>query len=346
MGLFHHHERRNSSAQDTQEARIEDTAYMLNHAVACTITDFFEAPLNTWFHNDLVFRLPSKIQPYLANFKFGCGCTGHHTKENHANHNVGTNASVHNALFAEFIADFGSVPLVLAAQQYFPNQMKAVEKAVEPYVGGALHKRAELSAKSWAKNRGISYDSEAYKQQVDEIYDHEMSHLPQAVLWTFSSLGIHAVGQKALGINAPWAGVISAKLMSSAVVFGAVVGTRFAIPGTMRKFDRLTTKHFVGPTTIALGDVVGLDKEVVRKFVKREERELAQETAFEKANGGKKLDAEDIQAIEEAKQEGQKLMEQERTKREQTPNTMTPQITVKSPTIEAQQYPEIMQHAT
>lgn len=336
MAYIHQHVSKKHDHEKIQEARIEDAAYMLNHAVACTITDVFEAEINTAFHNKFVFYLPKSIQPYLANFKVGCGCSGRHSIENHGDHNVGVNATYGKALAAEFIADFGSVPLVLAAQRYAPGQMKKIQNAVEPWVGGVLHKRAEASAALWATNRGISLNSDAYHQQVDDIYDHEISHLPQAILWTGLSLGIHAVGQKALGINAPWLGVISAKLVSSAVIFGGVVGTRFTAPSAMRKLDQFTTKYFISPATIALGDAVGLDPDIVRNFVKKEEMEIAQQKAFERVNKGETLDPEDIQVIREARQEGQELMRQEQLKK-----NLLPGLTVRMASIDAHKQPEL-----
>ena len=57
--------------------RTEDLAYTLNHAIACTATDFIDPEVSRFVQNHGAKYAPGWMQPYLAKFRIGCGCAHH-----------------------------------------------------------------------------------------------------------------------------------------------------------------------------------------------------------------------------------------------------------------------------
>lgn len=194
----------------TEEQRAEDIAYTINHSLYCTLTDFLNPPINAATDGWLRWLIP------------GCGHDhskdgGHHHHDHHEHgpqckhhHHAPQPASrwervkqASKQAFSqerfiqyakgEFIGDFGAMPLTIGVQRIFPNFMNGVRKLTEPVMRPIFNYGIERSSKSWAKERHIALDSPEYKEHAQAVYEHEMNHFPQAVVWTGFSLGLNAV---------------------------------------------------------------------------------------------------------------------------------------------------------
>ena len=243
--------------QKTAEDRAEDLAYNINHAIASTVTDVIEPEVNKFIQNDLINYSPAWTKPYLTKMKL-------HDNHGHVPITRG------KALLAELVGDFGSVPVAVAAQRYAPEAMQVVEDALEPIVGKAFKNSAIKATNRWAEQYGIAYNSKAYKQHVEEIYDHEISHLPQAVLWTFSSIAINVLTQRAVGVTKPWRSMIAGKAGSVMLVSGAILSARMFSPKFTRTLDKWTTKNIVAPSTRHVGKVMGISEEAIENVLEEQ----------------------------------------------------------------------------
>ena len=194
----------------------------------------------------------------------------HHHDHHHHHDHEHSQVTRLQAYGAEVIADFGSVPVVLAVQKYAPGAMKALEKSIEPFAGGTVRASAKLATNRWAKRHGIAMNSDAYQQHLDEIYHHEMSHLPHAALWTISSIGINALAQRTLGVKHTWANILSGKAVGAVITSGLVIGARVISPSSMRKWDQFTTKHLIAPATRQMGKVAGISEQAIEKVLEEQ----------------------------------------------------------------------------
>lgn len=213
----------------TPRQKAEDVAYTMNHTLVCTATDF--------------------IDPIFGNF---------------IQKKLGNKSQLPNAYAAEFIGDFGSIPITIAAQRFFPTAMSWIRKAAEPMLKGIFLSSAERNAKGWATEHGYVIGSEEYKQKVSRIYEYEMSHIPQAVVWTVSAVGLNVAAQVRLGNKAPVHHIAAGKIGASALSAVLTLGGRSMFPRKAEKFDKWTSKNIILPIEDTVYDVLKIkhdDKE-------------------------------------------------------------------------------------
>jgi hypothetical protein len=280
----------------TREERAEDIAYTINHALACTATDFIDPYVGNW------------TQKYLGRrFSIGCGHDhnddkGHdhgmhcgpaenmhdhssHTHlglpiiDDHDNHSCGHDHHKHGHTpdshlthwwLGEVIGDFGAVPVTIAFQRYAPGFMNGIRNVLEPVLGPIFKFGANLSARSWATKQGLSSESEACKKKADEIYEHEVRHLPQALLWTASSIAINLSTQKLLGNTAPLWQLAAGKAAGASISAGLVVSGRALMPQTARNWDGWTSKNVFLPMTKMLGSFAGITESDVERMAEKQ----------------------------------------------------------------------------
>jgi hypothetical protein len=240
-------------AQKSAEDRAEDVAYTINHAIACSVTDFMDPFVNKWVQDKIG-----------QNIHIGCG---HAHDHDHMHHH----GSLMHSLIGEVVGDFVSVPITIAAQRFAPSFMSSLRSASEPFIGQTFHASAERSALNWAARRGIAYNSEAYNQRVEDIYNHEMDHLPQAMLWTISSVGINAATQRWAGNTHSPVTIVAGKVAGTALSTSLVIGARLLAPKSARSWDKFTSKNIIIPTTKFVAGALGIDDNVVDKVVEREQ---------------------------------------------------------------------------
>ena len=244
----------------TSEQRAQDIAYTINHALACTATDF--------------------IDPFVGNFtqkmigkRFSVGCGTHGHDDHHHDHDHGHDApSGHlgHWWLGEVIGDFGSVPITVGIQHYFPGFMDKLKSGIEPVVGKFFRKGAERATKRWAAGNGIAEGSQEFKDHVEEVYKSEIDHLPQALVWTASSIALNLTTQKLIGNDAPLWQLAAAKATGATISAGLVVGARGFAPGAAEKWDSFTSEKIFLPATKVVGKVIGIDPETVDRMAERE----------------------------------------------------------------------------
>lgn len=254
----------------TKEQRAEDIAYTINHALACTATDFIDP-----YFGDLTQR-------YLGQ-RVSIGCSHDHSKDaGHGpghEHGPGCDHHAHAGAghlghwwIGEVVGDFGAVPVTVGMQRYFPSVMDGLRRTIEPVLGGYFRKGAERSTKSWAEKRGVSADSPEYKQHMEAVYRHEVDHLPQALVWTASSIAINLTTQRLIGNTAPLWQLATGKAVGASISAALVVGGRGLAPEAARKWDGFTSKNVFLPATRVIGRVFGIEERSVERMADKEER--------------------------------------------------------------------------
>lgn len=284
-------------ARKTSEERAEDIAYTINHALACTATDFIDPYVGNW------------TQKYLGR-RFSIGCGHDHSQDHghdhgmscgpankphdhgahihlglpiiddHDHHNCGHDHHHHDRhapdshlthwWLGEVIGDFGAVPVTIAFQRYAPGFMSGIRNLLEPVLGPFFKIGANMSARSWASKQGLGTQSDACKKKADEIYEHEVRHLPQALLWTASSIAINLTTQRLLGNTAPLWQLAAGKAAGASISAGLVVGGRALMPQTARQWDGWTSKNIFLPMTKVLGSWAGITEDDVNRMAEKQ----------------------------------------------------------------------------
>src|SRR5690606_33673670 len=106
----------------------------------------------------------------------------------------------------------------------------------------------------------------------------EVDHLPQALLWTASSIGLNLASQRLMGNRAPLMHMVAGKTVGASISAGLVVAARGFMPGTARRWDQFTTRNIFLPATKAVGKVFGIEKETVDRMA--EKRGLTQKESW------------------------------------------------------------------
>lgn len=279
--------------QKTKEQQAEDIAYTINHSIYCTLTDFLNPPINAATDGYLRWLIP------------GCGHdhskdSGHHHAHgepcNHPDHRhtpsnlsrwekvkLATKQSFSKERFVqyakgEFIGDFGAVPLTIGVQRYFPNFMNGIRKLIEPLMRPIFEYGIEKSSNRWAQQNNVEKDSQEYKDHVKAVYEHEMGHFPQAVVWTGFSLGLN-VGYQMYAdkcTHIPFAKKLALKstsvLSGVLVTAGMVVAARAFAPHKVREFDQWTSSNFILPATKTIGNAFGVNDNAVDRVTEKQKQ--------------------------------------------------------------------------
>lgn len=290
---------RELEAEKTRQQRAEDIAYTINHAVSCGVTDIFVQPgisavvttahddghLPKWLHwiTHIFEHDHDHDEPAKKVEAAGAKIVGNVAEagEKKAVGKLATELSEHGSSFmhnvghwftGEIIGDVGAVPLTIGVQRFAPGMMQDMRTALEPlakpmFMGGAKH-----SAREWGKKNGFSADSDEVKAKEATMYEHEISHLPQAVVWNFFSFPINIGAQYVMFHKQPK----DVPMMIVAKTFGAMfsntalIGGRAAIPDSASKWDQWSGKNIVIPTTKAIGGLFGVDGETVERVAKKQ----------------------------------------------------------------------------
>lgn len=260
----------------TEEERANDIAYTVNHALSCGMTDV-------------------ALQPMIAaafGINVGCNHSDHdhhgHDHHDHAHHHhdhppkakltLKSFASEAGHYFkGEIIGDFVAVPLTIAVQRLFPNFMHGLRNLLEPLFGWAFRLGANHTAHIWAKKQGLASDAPEVVAHADAIYEHEMSHLPQAAMWNMFAYPIGAVAQKIGGHGSSYAHIFKSKLVGAAVSNGLLIGGRMMAPGTAEQWDQFTGDKLFLPVTKTVGKLFGIDEKAMEKTTGRQKPESSWE---------------------------------------------------------------------
>lgn len=232
----------------TDAQRAGDIAYTINHAVSCGTTDVV-------------------LQPVIAAaFGINVGCN--HPDHHHPAQQLTLRSFAHEAghyFKGEIFGDFVAVPLTIGIQRFFPNFMHGVRRLIEPLTGWAFRLGAEHAAKQWGKQHGLAADSPEVAARANAMYEHEVRHLPQAVVWNMFAYPIGAFGQKAMGHGRAYPEIFKSKLVGAAVSNGLLIGGRMLAPGAAQRWDRFAGNTIVLPVSKVAGKAFGLDEKTIKE---------------------------------------------------------------------------------
>ncbi len=256
-------------SKDTKE-RASEWAYTMNHALSCGMTDVFIQPFASKWVSDAVHdkRMPKGLQ-WLPNifekhdhgYKHGAGCDHHHHKPSLKN-------NLSHWISGEIAGDVGAVPLTVLTQRFAPGLMNSIRHVIEPIFGGVFHRGAERDAQRWATKQGET-DSNAIVDKARELYEYEMSHLPQAVVWNAYSIPINLIAQRRMGSTLSWPALIIGKTFGSLVSNVALIGGRAMAPNTFHRWDSFASDKVVVPVTKGVGSIFGADTSTVDEVARK-----------------------------------------------------------------------------
>lgn len=264
-------------AADSAAQDIEGLAYTTLHAIGCTVTDF----IDPWVGH---------LTQQWFNQRVSIGCGHDHSADGHAHHHHHHHDHDHSHhhdhshdhkpsqshlstwVIAEVTGDFAAVPITVACQRLAPGMMNGLRNVMEPALGPFFHYGARRGAASWAHEHGFAADSPEAKEKERQIYDHEARHLPQAAIWTVSSIAVNLAMHRVLGNTAPLWQLAAGKAMGSSISAGLVVGGRSMFPDTAQRWDDYATRKIFVPAAKKVGGVFGIDPEAVERAADRHAR--------------------------------------------------------------------------
>jgi hypothetical protein len=288
--------------EKTQLQRAEDVSYTINHALSCGMTDVV-------------------LQPLIAaafGINVGCGDPNHHHddhghdhKHDHG-HTHGPDCNHHDHPPAkrkltfksftseawhyfkgEIFGDFVAVPLTIGVQRFFPGFMKGLRSIFEPLLGWAFRMGANHSAQNWGKQQGLASDAPEVVARAQEMYEHEVSHLPQAVVWNMFAYPLGAIAQKMDGHHRSYPEIFKSKLVGAAVSNSILIGGRMLAPGAAEKWDQATGEKIFMPLTRKVGKLFGIEEKTMEKALNKKHQSLPEKAAQpENANWAKRLESE------------------------------------------------------
>lgn len=265
-------------AQKTDAERARDISYTINHAIACTATDVLSPFIGNY------------TQRYLGKrIELGCGhdhstpCAHLPPKQTQTAMRKLSTKGFEKPIFrklqaeempykrlrppvaaqvpqnnlkhwwiGEVVGDFGAVPVTIAVQRFFPSVMNAIRSIAEPVAAPLFNIGAKRSTRIWAEENNIARDAPEYKAHEKEVLNREMSHLPQAFMWTATSAAINIAAQRISGNRGELSHLIAGKLAGSSTSVALVLGFRSFAPHHAYRFDRFTSEHIFEPITQAV----------------------------------------------------------------------------------------------
>jgi hypothetical protein len=269
--------------QKSKQQQAEDIAYTINHSLYCTLTDFLNPPINAATDGYLRWLIP------------GCGhdhshddgaCSHHHAplpanasrweKVKMASRQAFSKERFIDYAQGEFIGDFGAVPLTIGVQRLFPDLMHGLRKLCEPAMQPLFMWGVKRDTKKWAQTNHVAEGSAQYREHAAKLYEYEMEHFPQAVIWTGFSLGLNTAYQ-VWADKTPMAFSHKLALKSGSVLSGVlvtagvVVAARAMAPASMHGFDQWMSKNAILPATKKVGEVFGINEEDVERMAEKHE---------------------------------------------------------------------------
>lgn len=259
----------------TPEQRAEDIAYTNNHAASCATTDLLIVPAIA-----ATFGINGETKQPIT-WKLFTHEAGHYLK-------------------GEIIGDVSAVPLTIMVQRFFPSFMDMVGRIIDPIAKPMFQHGARNAAERWGKKHGFATADTEVVDRAQEIYENEMQHLPQAVVWNMFSFPLGVLGQKWFGHEGSYGEIAKYKLLGTAISNVLLIGGRAMFPDKAEKFDRFNGKHIIRPVTRAVSGLVGIDSKVVDRM------DAKAEEAEHRANGSwrKRVEKQDVASANVAAQPG------------------------------------------
>lgn len=305
---------RMSEREKTRMERAEDYAYTINHAISCGLTDIAVQPyVGVWAINGIekavdAGKFPSWLKWLQNIFERP---HDHHDKHcddpnhKHAHHEAKLLKApsfwrnVMHWTSAEFFGDVGAVPATVLVQRFAPGLMNDIRKVVEPIASKGFREGAHHASLQWARKNGYAAGSEEQKAKENELYEYEMRHLPQAVMWNVFAWPTNVLLQRYVfkhpGHEHSLATIAVGKTFGALFSNTILIGGRAALPDVAHKWDQWNSEHVILPTTKVVGGVFGIDHETSERVAQRhaesegrsswKDRESAKRVLAEQAAG-------------------------------------------------------------
>jgi hypothetical protein len=281
---------REEERQKTELQKAEDVAYTINHAISCGLTDIAIQPyVGVWTINAIekaadAGKFPSWLKWIQNLFEHPHNhdeeaCTHKHHKHEHKHeHHKALKApsfwkNVAHWTSAEFFGDVGAVPATVLVQRLAPGLMHDIRKAIEPIAEKGFRKGAHHASIAWAQKNGYGEGSAEQKAKENELYEYEMKHLPQAVMWNVFAWPTNVLLQRYVfkhpGHEHSLAGIAVGKTFGALVSNTALIGGRAVMPDVAHRWDVWNSENVIVPTTKVLGGVLGVDHETSERVAQR-----------------------------------------------------------------------------
>lgn len=273
------------------EERAQDVAYTINHALSCGVTDaFIQAPISEWVVRqgakgggfsklfqglDRFFEKHDHAHddhPHGEHYEHHASHADHPHEDGHRHHaETHTSPALHvhkkgiwhgmsHWLQGEAVGDIGGIVPTILLQRHVPGFMHGLRTILEPVAGWAFRSGAKRDAHHWASKNGFAPDSPETIAKEKALYEHEVSHLPQAVMWNMFSIPINLFTQKKiLKSNYTWGELIVGKTFGSLFSNTVLIGTRALAPEAVHKWDTFNSDHVIKPTSRVIGSMFGVD---------------------------------------------------------------------------------------
>jgi hypothetical protein len=176
-----------------------------------------------------------------------------------------------NWFVGEAVGDVGAALVTIPIQRFFPGVMDGIRHVTEPLVGGVFRHSANRDAKKWGERHQLAPDSEEVVTRAKEIYQYEMRHLPQMLMWTVSSVLLHYGVMRKLEPTITIGEFSRQKAAGAAITAGLIFGVRALAPSAAHKWDSKMGEHVVVPLTKKVGKLFGIDEREVEAHQKRHE---------------------------------------------------------------------------
>lgn len=284
--ILHTQQNTAAVAQSQEEAHSHDEGktslgsafvYTLNHTLACTYYDipgpFIAAGISTGW-DIMRGKRPEQNGPWWKRAKSHAHDHSHdHQHEHETKSFFGAfRDSTKHWVVGEMAGDFGAIVPAVALQHFAPDAMEGLRKTLEPVMGPLFRKSAERAAKQQATAFGLEIDNEAVQIRANELYEHEMSHLPLAFVWTPISAAINLIVQKKfLHDSHSWGELLATKAITATLATGTVFGVRSLFPTQIQNFETGVNQRVLSPVMQTVGQWVGMDRNNIRKALESEE---------------------------------------------------------------------------
>lgn len=247
-------------ARKKADETAQDTAYVINHAISCGITDTVTQPLVSALVQSRIEK--SKLPGWTGKFfePSNHGLDHSHNNGGHAPHPPGFIANAKHWLLGEAVGDLLAVPLTIIVQRTMPGLINLLRKVMEPVAGRYFRKGAEHSTRNWAIKHGVEPGSTEAKAKAEELYNTEIRRLPLAFIWNSFSIGINLATQKLAGNKASWGTLALGKTFGTLASNLMLLGGRGHEPAVFEKIDKFNSEHIITPATQAVGKLFGVDK--------------------------------------------------------------------------------------
>lgn len=264
------------------QQKAEDVMYTLNHAITClSVTDLLIAPListasEKWFGK--------RVDICGHDHDHDHGKHHHHDDHDHDHDHGHGHGHGHdhgkkpfskrfgNWVIGEAVGDIGAVAPTIALQRFAPGFMNGIRGVLEPMVGGFFRRGSNKAAQQWAEKNNLAPDNAQVTARAEELYEYEVSHLPQMAVWTLSSVVLNYLTMKFLDRDTNMGTFLKQKSAGAAITAGLVVSARAFSPNAAHNWDRTMGKHVVAPLTKLLGKPFGVEEKQVDDFARKRDQ--------------------------------------------------------------------------